>query len=96
MSNVFYFGYGDSPLVVRQIKEAAEFGLSIVVMGSNIGIESTFFALTHPDVQVFGYDLLCPFVDLANQHKVESFHCQRNLAHLSVCVPLFLPFDLFC
>lgn len=27
-------------------------GLDVVVMGSNIGIESSFFALTFPDIQV--------------------------------------------
>lgn len=48
-------------------------GLDIVVLGSNIGIESSFFALTHPDVQVYGYDLLCAFVDRARELQVRGY-----------------------
>lgn len=45
-------------------------GLDVVVMGSNIGIETSFFALTYPEVQVYGYDLLCAFVGRAKELQV--------------------------
>ena len=61
------------------------------MLGSNIGIESTFFALTFPDVQVYGYDLLCAFVDRAKSFKVRNgwgivrafvFHSQNRLLNM--------------
>ena len=58
-------------------------GLDVVVMGSNIGIETSFFALTFPDVQVYGYDLLCAFVGRAKELQV------RDCAWLHRCIESF-------
>ena len=64
-------------------------GLDVVVMGSNIGIESSFFALSFPDINVFGYDLLCPFVELAQKHKVCNYLYAR-IFFVCVCVCMFV------
>ncbi len=65
------------PTVIEVMRMASLAGLSIVNMGSNIGVESMFFALTYPDVNVHGYELLCDFVDIAN-----GFKSKYNMSNL--------------
>ena len=65
--------------------------------GSNIGTESFYAGLTHSDLEVHGYDLLCDFVDIANDFKKRfevdnvHFHCQDALtADISDTMVVFL------